>query len=704
MSVWGSDEETTLAAVDRTAPTPKKPAKFSAWSAIPRGVAEAGAQVAASVSDVIGGYGQVMGAYPEAMGVIPTGKQKAQADKARQKLLADGVDMNSPMGESVRDFGRELRPDPVDASTAEQVLYGFARGAAKVVGGAVLAGPAGIVAAGAEEGMSAADDLRRQGVDFNTRAGAGLVQGAGLALAALPAAGATLKSTAALYAAGGPGGYVAQQALTREILQRNGYAQQAAGFDPFDPVGLAVSALVPLPFAALGLRASRQAKAVQAAEQFRAGPVPSEPTAIARAVDEAMPQDVVDAALVSHARQAREAANLRPDDLRAAAQHDAAMAKAEQQFNAGERVSVADVAPRVISAAEREANFRAWFGDSKVVDADGKPLRLYHGTTGSFDSFDLGRAGSVGENFGRAIFLTSDPGVAASYTARWSMSPEFAVAREAEDRALSAWGKAVVAHGKDSPEVKAAEAEKEAAVAARRQIADQIDAMQRPIEGANLMPSYVTLKNPLVVDGNGGYFFRIYKEAFDAARAGGHDGIAFRNVIDSANVSNQRPADVFVAFSPEQVKSAIGNSGRFDPNSASLTDPLSDFAAGMRALQEARADAAPAPQAPNPQAATPARSAGAAEPAAGAAPAGRPAPEVAADGLTPGGKAEAMAAPSRVDALLADNPDMLVMLDGMEAPMKLGDFLAAAKAEADEMLADAPLMQVAAECALVNGV
>jgi hypothetical protein len=27
-------------------------------------------------------------------------------------------------------------------------------------------------------------------------------------------------------------------------------------------------------------------------------------------------------------------------------------------------------------------------------------------------------------------------------------------------------------------------------------------------------------------------------------------------------------------FKPEQVKSAIGNSGKFDPNSASLTDPL----------------------------------------------------------------------------------------------------------------------------------
>lgn len=32
-------------------------------------------------------------------------------------------------------------------------------------------------------------------------------------------------------------------------------------------------------------------------------------------------------------------------------------------------------------------NFWAWFGDSKVVDAEGKPLVMYHGTTADFDTF-----------------------------------------------------------------------------------------------------------------------------------------------------------------------------------------------------------------------------------------------------------------------------------------------------------------------------
>lgn len=34
--------------------------------------------------------------------------------------------------------------------------------------------------------------------------------------------------------------------------------------------------------------------------------------------------------------------------------------------------------------------FERWFGDSKVVDAEGKPLVVYHGTSADFDAFDMG--------------------------------------------------------------------------------------------------------------------------------------------------------------------------------------------------------------------------------------------------------------------------------------------------------------------------
>jgi hypothetical protein len=45
----------------------------------------------------------------------------------------------------------------------------------------------------------------------------------------------------------------------------------------------------------------------------------------------------------------------------------------------------------------------------------------------------------------------------------------------------------------------------------------------------------------------------------------------------------------------------------------------------------------------------------------------------------------------------------MVRMDGDEKALPMSEFLARAKAEADELAADAPLMQVAAECALLNG-
>ena len=70
----------------------------------------------------------------------------------------------------------------------------------------------------------------------------------------------------------------------------------------------------------------------------------------------------------------------------------------------------------------------------------------------------------------------------------------------------------------------------------------------------------------------------------------------------------------------------------------------------------------------------------------------------AKEGMTPEQQQAQM-----VDTLAATRPDMMVMLDGMDKPMPLSEFMAAVRAEADEMLADAPLVELAAQCALVNG-
>lgn len=129
----------------------------------------------------------------------------------------------------------------------------------------VLAGGA---AFGASEGAATFDDLTRQGVDRDTAMKAAAVSGiAGAAGVALPLVGSTTGRTIALALAGGPGGFMAQQAATREILKRADYGEVAKQFDPFDPTGLLLSTLLPAPFAAIGIRRNIKAARAAAAQE-----------------------------------------------------------------------------------------------------------------------------------------------------------------------------------------------------------------------------------------------------------------------------------------------------------------------------------------------------------------------------------------------------------------------------------------------------
>lgn len=152
--------------------------------------------------------------------------------------------------------------------------------------------------------------------------------------------------------------------------------------------------------------------------------------------------------------------------------------------------------------------FKRWFGDSKVVDAEGKPLVVYHGTVRDFSAF---AKKGVQPNFTSpqkqlGFFFTDDPSYADRYTKRWG---EFK-------------------------------------------------------DGANTMPVYLSLQNPKVepIEKIGDIEDRMKQGEAKAYRAGleaqGFDGIVFEGETSVGFVRE------FVAFRPEQIKSAIGNNGDFD--------------------------------------------------------------------------------------------------------------------------------------------
>lgn len=75
---------------------------------------------------------------------------------------------------------------------------------------------------------------------------------------------------------------------------------------------------------------------------------------------------------------------------------------------AGER-TIAEVAGKTLSESEQQANKMKWFGNSKVVDEAGEPLKVYHATASpdEFSSFKPG--GSNPKISGPAMWFTDDP-------------------------------------------------------------------------------------------------------------------------------------------------------------------------------------------------------------------------------------------------------------------------------------------------------
>lgn len=264
LDAYADDTAATLQAMQErpVMPEPPKP-KHSAWTAIPRALAAAGAEVVGNVSDVLDAFGQTAAATG-GMGAgirTPDEKRDQQADEAFRKLTTEGIDWRSEDSRAAYAFGRDLRPDPLTAGTAEQAIFGITKSVSKAVGSALTLGPiGGAVGFGVSEGMTAAEDLADLGVDSETRFKVGsITAGMGTVGALLPVAGSTTAKTVALVLGGGPASFMAQQAAISSVLENASYDELAAQYDPLDPLGLTIATLVPAAFGTAARLGARRA-------------------------------------------------------------------------------------------------------------------------------------------------------------------------------------------------------------------------------------------------------------------------------------------------------------------------------------------------------------------------------------------------------------------------------------------------------------
>jgi hypothetical protein len=177
---------------------------------------------------------------------------------------------------------------------------------------------------------------------------------------------------------------------------------------------------------------------------------------------------------------------------------------------------------------------------SKVVDENGEPLVVYHGTQGDFSEFDPQRAG---QNFD-----------------------------DVDERGMLFSSKVI------EPNM----------------MAERGDGY-----GGNVISTYLAMRNPLIVEFDAAVARRRFGVAsatswYDNNKAlilrsadrGGHDGI----IIRSPEYEAYRAADTYVAFRPEQIKSAIGNRGTFDDANPNILESRSSGPAQWQSPEPSRLD------------------------------------------------------------------------------------------------------------------
>ncbi len=192
-------------------------------------------------------------------------------------------------------------------------------------------------------------------------------------------------------------------------------------------------------------------------------------------------------------------------------------ANQEPQRTAASRGLIARAADAVRSLFQsapadqtKTPEFKRWFGDSKVVDENGSPLVVYHGTDSTpFEVFDRSKGGSGPSKFG--FWFANQESFAELFGG--NMIPVYLKVENPKRITLEKWNSIRDSHAKD------------------------------------------------------GEWFNRWR---DELIAQGHDGLIVSGGTEQVGRFTVQNPDVLAVFDPTQVKSAAANRGTFDPNDPSI--------------------------------------------------------------------------------------------------------------------------------------
>ena len=200
----------------------------------------------------------------------------------------------------------DYSPDPETTGVVAQVIHGIGTELTKAGMAAIVTGGnpgAASLLYGAQHGVETAQRYKDQGVDDETATNLGVgAFVAGTLGMRIPGALGSTRAVSALYGSVvNPIANISEDATIRTILDKSGYSALADKVDPFDPINLAVAAVVGGGFGALGYRARPDRELQTAVEQANAETSTTAPSTgaqkkpAAEAVSKALKNSIVNA-------------------------------------------------------------------------------------------------------------------------------------------------------------------------------------------------------------------------------------------------------------------------------------------------------------------------------------------------------------------------------------------------------------------------
>jgi GNAT superfamily N-acetyltransferase len=217
--------------------------------------------------------------------------------------------------------------------------------------------------------------------------------------------------------------------------------------------------------------------------------------------------------------------------------------------------------------------FRSWFQGSKVVDAQGNPLVVYHGTSARFDTFEFGdigfHVGTQGQAHARENAPDKTPG------GDWNVMPLYAsIKHPLRTKDAGNWNSF-----------------HDTLWAVNQAVGGKLGHLEETLR-AELSTSLKgipagSLSKDTSYQVNKPLLHRIQQELIQL----GYDGIVYGNDFED----EESDGESWIAFSSNQIKSAIANSGQYDSAKPGITAKLLTHHAGsalLQTLEQGRAEIA----------------------------------------------------------------------------------------------------------------